>query len=398
MPYDTVLARWFFEPLGMTRTGRPPAGVGREDVITYHAPRTTFASPLDRPDTVWNLIGNGGLLSTAGDLHRWIRGLVDGRVLDATARDQALSARVRVRPGRDYGLGWFISDTPWGDRQVWHSGGSAEGVGAELHWYRWADVVIIVLSSGVLDGTLPAADVVRDIEDLVFGAAAEARQLPTARRAWADDRPAPGRRVTPDGAVIEVREAGDTVVLVLPDAAATAALARFPQHGTPTRRRAAYETAGRVFNAMVDGDYGEFRELLWSEVPFEGEEAFWSDAIAQLTEARGRFQGIRFFATARDGAELEHLGLARFGDGHQLIRVHERPSGRLYFFTTPGFELPTTFAMRPVAGGGMAAFDFRFDALVELRAADDGRLLILTRDGTVEASPAGDDAPADRLD
>lgn len=386
LPYDTILTRWFFRPLGMTRTGRPPPGVGPDDAVTYHAARTVHASPLDRPDTTWNLVGNGGLLSTAADLHRWIRGLIDGDILDAAARDRAFSPRVRIRSGRDYGYGWFISDTPWGPRQVWHSGGSAEGVGAELHWYPGEDVVVVVLSSGVLDGTLPAARVVRDVEDLMFGPGEVTPEVPLVRRQW-DGAPAVGRWTAPDGAVIEIRVEGDSALIELPDQATTAALARFPQHGSPAGRMASYETARRVFEGMAAGDYQEFRERLWRDVPFDGERAFWGDALRQLLESGGPFSGIDFFATARDGVELEHLGLARFGESSQLIRVHERPTGQLYFFTTTGFELPTVLALRPADDDGAAAYGFRFDALLELDVSPEGALRLITRHGVVEAAP-----------
>ena len=73
----------------------------------------------------WNLRGNGGLLSTARDLARWHRALLDHRVLDRHAQRELFRPRVPEQPGGDswYGYGWVLLDTSVGP-VAWHNGGN----------------------------------------------------------------------------------------------------------------------------------------------------------------------------------------------------------------------------------------------------------------------------------
>ena len=67
---------------------------------------------------------NGGLLSTAHDMGRWLLSLESNRVLDERAKE-ALRPRVLEQPGGDsrYAYGWVVADTPLGTVN-WHNGGN----------------------------------------------------------------------------------------------------------------------------------------------------------------------------------------------------------------------------------------------------------------------------------
>jgi len=71
----------------------------------------------------WNLLGNGGILSTVGDMYRWHRALM-GDALLTSASKARLYARHAEEPGGNwYGYGWSIEPTPWGE-MVTHNGGN----------------------------------------------------------------------------------------------------------------------------------------------------------------------------------------------------------------------------------------------------------------------------------
>ena len=70
------------------------------------------------------------MLSTARDLVRWHRALLDDRVLDRRAQRELFRPRVPERPRGDswYGYGWVLLDTVLG-RVAWHNGGNGWSYG-----------------------------------------------------------------------------------------------------------------------------------------------------------------------------------------------------------------------------------------------------------------------------
>lgn len=71
----------------------------------------------------WHLLGNGGILSTVGDMYRWHRALTGDAVLNATERDKLVHPWVDEGGGSSYGYGWSIEETPFG-KLVLHNGGN----------------------------------------------------------------------------------------------------------------------------------------------------------------------------------------------------------------------------------------------------------------------------------
>jgi CubicO group peptidase (beta-lactamase class C family) len=128
--YETYLADQLFEPAGMTATGYLlPDWDERDVAIEYDARDRPQGRPFDHPwDTdgpYWNLRGNGGLLSTADDLGRWLAALEGDDVLDDAAKAELFRPRVREEPGgaTRYAYGWVVAGSPLGPVD-WHNGGN----------------------------------------------------------------------------------------------------------------------------------------------------------------------------------------------------------------------------------------------------------------------------------
>lgn len=86
----------------------------------------------------WNLIGNGGLVSTARDMIAWETGYSDGTIVSPAARDMA---HTPYRPEGEgarsfYGYGMVVEDDPQIGRIYWHNGGNPA---FNSHWRVLAD-------------------------------------------------------------------------------------------------------------------------------------------------------------------------------------------------------------------------------------------------------------------
>ncbi|WP_399889405.1 serine hydrolase domain-containing protein [Streptomyces sp. BBFR51] len=127
--YEQFLARQLFAPAGMRHTGYVlPRWPRRLVAVEYDARGREQGRPYDHDwaadGPYWNLRGNGGMLSTAPDLLRWHRALMDDTVLPAKARAELFEARVPEPDSEDsYAYGWNVRELPGGPF-AWHDGGN----------------------------------------------------------------------------------------------------------------------------------------------------------------------------------------------------------------------------------------------------------------------------------
>lgn len=104
----------------------------------------------------------GGGLSTAPDLFRFARALVEGRLVKRETLDALLEPRVGFLPGSDYGYGFVVHEGRDHKRVFGHAGGFS-GVNGELRVYgdgTWTLVVLSNLTGG-------AGEIVGAWEDIV---------------------------------------------------------------------------------------------------------------------------------------------------------------------------------------------------------------------------------------
>jgi len=130
-----ALLRQQLAPAGMTDTGYmaifdPARSVHLEDGRDVsdaswggHAPN-------------WNLIGNGGLVSTAQDMLAWRAAWSSGELISDAARDLAQSPHQNEGGGSFYGYGQVVEEDPRLGRIYWHNGGNPH---FNAHWRELAD-------------------------------------------------------------------------------------------------------------------------------------------------------------------------------------------------------------------------------------------------------------------
>ncbi len=158
-----------FQPLGLTHTS------WRDDYTRIVPGRAVAYSPQGlarfRQDMPFeNVHGNGGLLTTVGDLLKWQRALSDGPLSGArVAIEQQTMAK--LPDGRDlhYGLGVFTGVYK-GVPEVYHSGATA-GYRAFLTHYPSANLTVAVLCNA---GNANATQFARSVSDVYLGDRANA--------------------------------------------------------------------------------------------------------------------------------------------------------------------------------------------------------------------------------
>jgi CubicO group peptidase (beta-lactamase class C family) len=170
-PYEAFLQERLLKPAGLTQTGyRGPQW--RQTALAHGYSREgDWGTPLDHawaPDGPWwNLRGNGGILSTVGDLYRWHQALEGEAILSKAAKEKYFAPHVpEDEEGSSfYGYGWAVFKTPRGTRLIAHNGGN--GIFA-ADFRRYVDEgVVLIIGSNRSDFSSIAVN--SQVARLVFG-------------------------------------------------------------------------------------------------------------------------------------------------------------------------------------------------------------------------------------
>jgi CubicO group peptidase (beta-lactamase class C family) len=94
------------------------------------------------------MLGNGGVCTTASDLAKWNRALHGGRVLSDASYRAMTTPRGAAAIAGNYGLGLYVRPEPWGKRVMLHEGTTA-GYAAANRWYPADSISVVVLYNGV---------------------------------------------------------------------------------------------------------------------------------------------------------------------------------------------------------------------------------------------------------
>ncbi len=167
-PFAEFCRQRLFEPLGMSRTSwRDDYGrVVKGRAVAYAPERDGFRSRMPFEDAH----GNGGLLTTVGDLLRWNRRFDSPGAEGALAREQQEAARLSTGEALDYGLGLFLARYN-GVAEIGH-GGSTAGYESYLARYPDRHLSVAVLCNVAGAGAEARAHAVADLFLGTKGAAA----------------------------------------------------------------------------------------------------------------------------------------------------------------------------------------------------------------------------------
>jgi CubicO group peptidase (beta-lactamase class C family) len=139
LPFETYLQKYIFDPAGMTSTGfgwdqRFNALVA----VGYEGDDLASLKPAPRLPNNWENRGPSGVVTTVGDMYKWIQALSTNLILSPKATRKMFTAYVG-----DEGYGWHVKKTRRGTTVVFRGGGLPEAE-SELRWYIEGRTVVAV--------------------------------------------------------------------------------------------------------------------------------------------------------------------------------------------------------------------------------------------------------------
>lgn len=148
-PLDVYLAESFFNKIGMKNTGYTQPSYKDEDTAKGYFEGKDWGylqhKNWQATGPYWNLRANGGMLSTAQDMHLWMRALMDGDYLGDAQQEKLFG--MHVKECEDcagyYGYGWVIEPLDEDKIMIWHNGGN--GIfSADVRYYTSSKIFYFV--------------------------------------------------------------------------------------------------------------------------------------------------------------------------------------------------------------------------------------------------------------
>ncbi len=163
-PYEEYLREHIFKPVGMMATGYILPDWDKYVVAHYYSGEKDHGTFLDKPFPYWNLLGNGGILTTTGDMYRWHLALEGEDVLSAAAKEKFYTPFLN-----NYAYGWRVTQTDYG-LLIQHSGGGSFQRSDSALFLRYMDakVVIVILSHQDSENRRSTSQVSSQLRKIIF--------------------------------------------------------------------------------------------------------------------------------------------------------------------------------------------------------------------------------------
>jgi CubicO group peptidase (beta-lactamase class C family) len=159
MEYEHYLKAKFFDPIGMQYTGyQLPDWKGAQLANVYRRGYEDLGTIVDRfykeKGASYNLLGNGGIHSSASDLILWFNAIEAGDLLSSVPIDLYTKDRFAVKDdgSYDYGYGWSISTTTDQTLLLSHTGSNGL-FWSSMYWFPSDNIVVLFNTNAEESGT-----------------------------------------------------------------------------------------------------------------------------------------------------------------------------------------------------------------------------------------------------
>lgn len=368
--YERFLRESLFEPAGMRQTGYRVASWRDGQVARGYVDGRdwgTISEKLaDEKLPYWNLVGNGGVHSTAGDMYRWHLALEGEAVLSKQAKTKFVTPYVVEGPEGDshYAYGWAIFTTPRKTRLVAHNGGN--GVFA-ADFRRYVDENVVIYAASTSEPT--AIALTEALPAVVFGMPYATPPEVARVEAAALDRLA-GAYAVEGGGRLVVRREGDRLSVSGEGREAMRLLFAAPPAEVAARLDA---RVSAIVEGASKGDARPVAEAFGGQVPLEEVAAREAGMWRQWTERNGAFKGFEVLGTYRMRPMAASFARLDFERGSVIVRYGWAGPELAGIRVVP--SLPSV-AIYPTSATQFTTFDLRDPEPAVVRFEADGRLTI----------------------
>jgi CubicO group peptidase (beta-lactamase class C family) len=337
--YEEYLHEHLFKPAGMFFTGYRMPKWQERTVATWYVGEKSFRLSLDAHDQPhWNVIGNGEILSTTNDMHKWYLALKGTKILSAEAKRKLFTPFLN-----NYAYGWNISDGEHG-KIIQHDGGSDLGSSALFTWYVDQDIVTVMFCNQSYGENTLNSVLRGKMERLLFGKKVElppiAHETPLSNLKRLE-----GTYTLPTGGKILIRI--DYGYLTLTAIGQDAASTVFSLSNKDIAQlNELVDRALKTVNALLKGDFEQGKKELNNEERLKGwQRWFFNQLDITQNKAEQVETTILGGLTWPRSEDTKEIAMKATHDKHEVKFGLLWRNGKLWGLTTG----PDTFTMRVLA-------------------------------------------------
>ena len=174
-PYEQFMQERIFGPAGMRETGYRVRALDTSRVAHTFTPPVDHGDPATRLARAprlpsWNLMGNGGMLSTVDDIYAWELALRRGRPISHVIQRKQFAEQFRRTPTLANGYDWWIEPAEDGGVQYNRAGDAPPlGLSAEYRRYPKDNSVFILLANNRHHGASTRRFLMNNMRRLFLG-------------------------------------------------------------------------------------------------------------------------------------------------------------------------------------------------------------------------------------
>jgi len=369
--YEEFLNENLFQPAGMQFTGYRIPDWNEKTVAHWYSKGKDNLTPLVKPYPQWNLLGNGGILSTTEDMHRWHLALCGKNVLSDEVKKKLYTPFLN-----DYAYGWDVMETRHG-QVIKHDGGSSLGIAAEFRRYTDAGVVFVLFSNRDGIDMLFSQGLVEKVDDMIFG---ESFPLPPVVQEMAPEvmKKFTGTYYLDSGCQIDISLKKGNLIL-RPKGQEAINLVFFPDAADSVLIGLVNERTNRVFTALQKKDFQQLEEFFGAKGQAEDIISQLKNRINKLEGMIGEIQSITTLGTIPGKDENTYTTIV------VLEGEKNRMSLRVLWESEKSFDIEPMFSadfqsltLKPVSDTEFAGYDIGFARTTRIRFAKDDRGTVIS--------------------
>jgi CubicO group peptidase (beta-lactamase class C family) len=369
--YEEFLSEYLFKPAGLFNTGYRLPHWEDKVIAHWYAGDTDNGVPLDKPYPYWNLLGNGGILSTTDDMFKWNRALKDNEVLSAEAKKTLWTPELN-----DYACGWDVIKSPHGTL-IQHDGGSTLGNSADCRWFVEPDIFVMLFSNQSPDGSALIFKLKDKIEKIVFGGdvTVPPRLEPGDPRELAKFA---GEYKFPSGSKFEVKT-GAGGLFISAEGQDAIGLLMGADMDNPKYAELSGRT-GAIVEKTVQGDYQALHQAFGGRVPLERIQSRQKRMWQEMQDMFGPYKSFRVLGTIPFESDATTFVEFEFEKGTETIQYIWGPRG-LLGIRVPAIPLQCKFLPRTATE--FIGYDIGLARLAEVQfnPGENGTVISLTMNG-----------------
>lgn len=276
---------------------------------------TVLGHPIAPDGPWWVLRANGGIESTAFDMLRWSRALLEGRALKPESIDRLWTPHADEGGGSSYGYGWSIRKLDDGTKVVTHNGSNGIFY-AELALVPRAGLVAS-METNVFADQRGAEKLVTQVLQRLLAGTPYPRVPDVATMSAADRRALAGTYALEGGGLLRVTAEGDALLLEAGDPVTFSLL-----HSVEAIDAGRAARLDRILDAAIraarQGDFAPLTAAYGGTVPVERLRSSWSERMKGASAELGSLRAHQVLGTARTAEGLETVVRLLFEKGARL--------------------------------------------------------------------------------